>query len=166
MPEGISNIQIRMALEDTAAIASVLYQSFAEYKPLYTDEAFAATAATSDQIQQRMSEGPVWVALQNETIVGTVSAVSKGHDLYIRGMAILRTARGQGIGELLLNEIESFARRQSYQRLLLSTTPFLTRAIRLYERTGFRRSSEGPQDLCGTPLFSMVKVLPPSVQRQ
>jgi ribosomal protein S18 acetylase RimI-like enzyme len=166
MPEGISNIQIRMALEDTAAIASVLYQSFAEYKPLYTDEAFAATAATSDQIQQRMSEGPVWVALQNETIVGTVSAVSKGHDLYIRGMAILPIARGQGIGELLLNEIESFARRQSYQRLLLSTTPFLTRAIRLYERTGFRRSSEGPHDLFGTPLFSMVKVLQPSVQRQ
>jgi short-subunit dehydrogenase len=40
----------------------------------------------------------------------------------------------------------------------LSTTP-LTRAISLYEQYGFRRSDEGPNNLFGTPLFTMVKVL-------
>jgi len=167
MPKGISNIAVRMALpDDVSSIVSVLHQSFAEYEPLYTAAGFAATTAGNVQMQERMSEGPVWVALQDETIVGTVSAVSKGDALYIRGMAIIPTARGQGIGELLLEEIESFARRQSYQRLVLSTTPFLSRAIRLYERAGFRRSSEGPHDLFGTTLFSMAKILRPRVQQQ
>ncbi|MBC7909661.1 MAG: GNAT family N-acetyltransferase, partial [Pyrinomonadaceae bacterium] len=79
--------------------------------------------------------------------------------LYIRGMAALPLARGQGIGELLLKHVESFAREHGHERLTLSTTPFLDRAIRLYERAGFLRSDDGPHDLFGTPLFTMAKVL-------
>jgi putative acetyltransferase len=156
-----------MALPDDApSIALVLMESFAEYKPLYTDAAFRATTPTADEMRQRRSEGPVWVVLQNDTIVGTVSAVPKGDALYIRGMAILPIARGQGIGELLLEQIERFAQGLSYKRLLLSTTPFLKRAIRLYERFGFRIVKEGPHDLFGTSLFTMVKSLEPSLSPQ
>ena len=156
-------VQIRMALPDEAmSIASVLYESFLEYQSLYTPEGFAATTPASDQIQNRMKEGPVWVALHNDTIIGTVSAVPKAEALYVRGMAILPTARGFRIGELLLKQIEGFALERGFKRLFLSTTPFLSRAIRLYEHYGFRRSSEGPSDLCGTPLFTMVKTLGPS----
>jgi hypothetical protein len=57
--------------------------------------------------------------------------------------------------------VETFARAERYQSLILSTTPFLTDAIRLYEQGGFRRSQEGPQELFGTPLFAMVKELRP-----
>jgi len=153
-------MQIRVATSgDASLIASVLDEAFTEYKASYTPEAFAATAITSEQALSRMSEGPVWVALHNDAIVGTASAVSRGKALYIRGMAILPTARGQGIGEALLEHIESFAREQGCERLFLSTTPFLTRAIRLYEHFGFRRGDGGSQDLFGTPLFTMVKIL-------
>jgi hypothetical protein len=43
--------------------------------------------------------------------------------------------------------------------MALGTTPFLSRAIRLYENLGFKRSDDGPLDLYGTPLFSMIKSL-------
>jgi mannose-6-phosphate isomerase-like protein (cupin superfamily) len=102
------------------------------------------------------------VAKQNNNLVGTVSAVPQGEALYIRSMALLPTVRGQGIGRLLLQAIEEFARARDCQRLFLSTTPFLLRAIRLYEHFGFRRSNEGAKDLFGTPLFTMVKTLEPS----
>src|SRR5947199_276034 len=95
-------IQVRAATpSDAASIASVLYHSFVEHKAAYTDEAFAATTPTADQIESRMSEGPVWVALREGAIVGTVSAVPKGQALYVRSMGVLPSARGQGIGELL-----------------------------------------------------------------
>ena len=147
------------APDDAVSIASVLHESFIEYQSLYTREGFAATTPASDQIGNRMKEGPVWVATRDHAIIGTVSAVPQAEALYIRSMAILPTARGLRIGELLLKQIESFAAERGCKRLFLSTTPFLSRAIRLYEHYGFRRSSEGPHDLFGTPLLTMEKDL-------
>lgn len=159
------SIQVRTAVpEDAPAIAAVLVAAFVEYEPAYTPQALAATTPTSEQIRPRFGEGPVWVALLGEAIVGTVSAVPKGERLYVRSMGVLPTARGHGIGGLLLRHVESFAAEGGYKSLFLSTTPFLAGAIALYERFGFRRSNEGPHDLFGTPLFTMVKDLDSSVQ--
>ncbi len=99
------------------------------------------------------------MVLNDQTIVGTVSVVPKGQSLYIRGMAVIPSARGQKLGELLLSHVESFALASGFKRLFLSTTPFLSGAIRLYERFGFQRIADGPQELFGTPLFTMEKIL-------
>ncbi|NIR52071.1 GNAT family N-acetyltransferase [candidate division KSB1 bacterium] len=158
------HIQIQMAeLNDAVAIASVLDESFREYKSLYTREGYAATTPNSEQIKNRirLNEGPTWLALYDDRIVGTVSAVKKKMALYIRSMAVRPAARGKKIGELLLIEVEIFASENGYKRLFLSTTSFLTRAIRLYEHFGFYRINEGPDNLFGTPLFTMEKVLEP-----
>jgi ribosomal protein S18 acetylase RimI-like enzyme len=151
----------RARIDESPTIASILHHAFAEYEPLYTPAAFTATTPTSDQIQKRWKEGPVWVAVQNVNFVGTVAAVPKHEGLYIRSMAVLPRTRGQGIAEQLLRVTESYAVAAQHRLLFLSTTPFLTSAIRLYERFGFRASDEGPHDLFGTSLFTMVKPLQP-----
>jgi ribosomal protein S18 acetylase RimI-like enzyme len=157
----MNGINIRHAAkDDLSEIAALMHESFVEYRSLYTEEAFLATTPNADQIAVRMTEGPVWVAEHDASIVGTVSVVPRGDDLYIRGMAVLPQARGLQLGQLLLKQVEEFARAQNHKRLVLSTTPFLLRAIRLYEGAGFQRSDEGPHDLFGTPLFTMVKVVP------
>src|SRR5262245_45133805 len=154
------SIYIRLAkARDAEAIASVLYEAFAPYRSLYTIAAFSATTPRSDLIQQRMHEGPVWVAVQRGTIVGTVSTIPQGTALYIRSMAVRPAAQGQRVGELLIQQIERFAHAHGYTRLWLSSTPFLTHALRLYERVGFRRANHGPHELCGTPLVTLVKPL-------
>jgi GNAT superfamily N-acetyltransferase len=150
--------QIREAgPRDAAAIAAVLYESFIEFRALYTDGGFAATVLTEEQILIRVAEGPVWIAVRKDAAVGTVAAVVKGTRLYMRGMAVLPTARGLGIAARLLKVVEERARREGCRGLFLSTTPFLSRAIRLYEESGFRRTDEGPCELSGTPLFTMEK---------
>ncbi len=155
-----AEIDIRRAsTEDAAEIASVLYRSFVEYETVYTSEAFIATTPGPERIKERLQEGPTWVAADGGNIVGTVSAVLRNGELYIRSMAILPFVRGQGVGNLLLNQVENFARDTNCSRLSLSTTPFLIRATRLYEHFGFERSGEGPHDLFGTPLFTMSKKL-------
>ena len=158
-PEG--SVLIRRAEpQDAAEVARVLRQSFLEYQDQYTPEGFAATTPAEEEVLGRMGQGPTWVALLNDAIVGTASVAEKGETgLYVRGMAVLPSARGRGVGESLLREIEAFALRNNCTRLLLSTTPFLTGAIRLYERFGFQRTPDGPNDLFGTPLFSMAKAL-------
>lgn len=164
MKKDVSEIVIRLAAEDDArAVASVLRESFAEYERLYTREGFDATTPAATAVLRRIEEGPVWVALVDGIIVGSVSVVPKDEALYVRGMGIAPSARGRGIGELLLKRVESFASERGFRRLFLSTTPFLHRAIRLYERHGFERTGEGPDNLFGTLLFTMEKFLnPPS----
>ena len=155
-----SGIAIRTAVATEAcAIASVLYESFLEYRSIYTAGGFAATTPAAAEIECRFSEGPVWVAVQEDAIIGTVSAVPKSNRVYVRSMAILPAARGHASGRRLLLQVEQWALAHGYRDLYLSTTPFLSRAIRLYESCGFRRSNEGPHDLFGTPLFTMVKRL-------
>jgi N-acetylglutamate synthase-like GNAT family acetyltransferase len=153
-------MMIRLAVPgDASAIAAVLHQAFLEYEAHYTPGGFAATTPTSDRIESRWSEGPVWVAIEDGEVVGTVGVVPKRESLYVRSMAVRPSARGHKIGETLLELIEDYAHERGHKRLYLSTTPFLDRAIRLYERFGFERIDEGPHDLFGTPLFTMAKTL-------
>jgi ribosomal protein S18 acetylase RimI-like enzyme len=160
MEQDKPSVRIRMAVsEDATSIATVLHESFIEYRPLYTQQGFAATTPISDQVLNRIEEGPVWVVFTDNDLVGTVSALPKGDSLYIRGLAVVPAARGRRIGDLLLQQVEEFAAEQGYKRLFLSTTPFLAQAIKLYERQGFKRSGEGPDHLFGTPLFTMEKLL-------
>jgi len=149
----------RAALEDAPAIATILYASFVEFRPVYTPEGFTATAVTAEEVLVRLSEGPVWVALWEDSLCGTVAAVARGTALYVRGMAVLPSVRGKGVGETLLRAVEAFASEHGHTTLLLTTTPFLDSAIRLYERFGFSRTAGSEADLYGTPLFTMEKRL-------
>jgi nitroimidazol reductase NimA-like FMN-containing flavoprotein (pyridoxamine 5'-phosphate oxidase superfamily)/ribosomal protein S18 acetylase RimI-like enzyme len=152
--------QIRLAkIDEASAISHLLEAAFTEYHSLYTREGYNATAITTGEVAKRMSEGPMWVAVLDDQIVGTVAAVAKNESLYIRGMAIVPEARGKRIGEELLRHVEKFAVDEGYKSLTLSTTPFLNRAIRLYEGFGFERINAETTDLFGTPLFSMYKKL-------
>ena len=116
-----------------------------------------ATVLDAARITERMREGPVWVALHRGAVVGTAAAVERDRGFYVRGMGVLPSARGRHLGQRLLQTIERHGRGR---RLFLSTTPYLHRAIELYERFGFRRTDAGPHDLFGTPLFTMEKEVP------
>jgi GNAT superfamily N-acetyltransferase len=152
----------RASIGECDTIASLLLAAFESYRPLYTPAAFAATTPTPGQLRRRWHEGPVWIALEGERSVGTVSAVVREASLYMRSMAVHPASRGGGCGRRLLDAVEAHARDQGCARVELSTTPFLHPAIALYERSGFVRVGRGPHDLEGTPLFTMEKVLRPA----
>jgi GNAT superfamily N-acetyltransferase len=157
--QAATHIDIRRAGPgDAPVIAQVLHDSFVEFEPLYTAGGFSATALSPEQILARMCEGPVWVATSESAVLGTVAAILKDSEsAYVRGMAVLPSARGSRIGSALLQHVEAWAAGSGCMRLFLSTTPFLNSAIRLYERAGFTRTGEAPHELFGTPLFVMKK---------
>jgi ribosomal protein S18 acetylase RimI-like enzyme len=151
----------RAGPEDAWAVAFVLKHAFSEYEPLYVRKGYEATTPKATEVVTRMQEGPVWVAARGQQIVGTASVVRKETGFYLRGMAVLPMARSLGIGRLLLEHIERVAVEENCARLFLSTTPFLTRAICLYEAFGFKATAEGPHELFGTPLLTMEKLIVP-----
>ncbi len=155
-----TDIQIEAAIREKAEIvSSILYKAFINFKPLYTQEAFDATAITPMQVLKRMDEGPVLLASINDEAVGTVSIVKKHEGYYIRGMAVLQEARGQHIGWRLLEKIEADALSEHSHRMFLRTTPFLTSAIALYSRFGFKKIGNEYENFFGTSIFTMEKCL-------
>jgi ribosomal protein S18 acetylase RimI-like enzyme len=156
----IENVQInKAAVEDASVIADILYNSFKEFEPLYTPEAFIATVLSANGVLERMKEGNVWIAIKDEVVLGTAACVAKQKGLYIRGIAVLPEARDLKIAQRLLKEVEIYAINNDYSRMFLTTTPFLYSAIHLYEQYGFRRTNEGPDNFFGTDLFTMEKVI-------
>jgi ribosomal protein S18 acetylase RimI-like enzyme len=109
-------------------------------------------------VLKRLEEGPLWVAENEQGVVGTVAAVRSDDSAMVRGMAVDPAARGQRIGRALLWMTEDFAREQDVDRMSLYTTAFLPRAIGLYRSAGFEFTGEkiSPH---GTELLGMVKVL-------
>ncbi|MBD0331886.1 MAG: GNAT family N-acetyltransferase [Chitinophagaceae bacterium] len=154
------NFYIRMATPaDAHAISKVLFESFLQFKNLYTEKAFEATTISPDEVKKRMSEGPIWIATKDDEIVGTVAIATKEQGLYIRGMAVLPKARGLKIGRKLLEQIMKYAEETHVKRLFLYTTPYLPAAIHLYESFGFTQSSDVDDSFFGTPGFEMEKWL-------
>jgi ribosomal protein S18 acetylase RimI-like enzyme len=153
-------MQIRRATDDDAdAVARVLAESFLEFKRLYTRAGYDATTPNAGIVRKRLAEGPTWLAEDGGAIIGTVAAVDRDGDVYIRSMAVTPAARGKRVALHLMRQLELFAISKKAARLHLSTTPFLFSAIRLYESLGFRRTGEPPDDLFGTPLVTMAKPL-------
>jgi putative acetyltransferase len=111
-------------------------------------------------LERRFREMSVLVAAGPEGyIVGTVSyqLVEPG-EAHVRGMAVVPAWHGRGVAQVLLDRVEADARSLGCGRLTLDTTAPLERAVRFYERNGFRASGK-VGDFFGMALFEYVKPL-------
>ena len=131
-------LEIRLATpDDSQVISDLIYAAFEPFKSEYTDGAFEYTTPTADMIHPRFDEGPIWLAVRDDEIVGTVSGLPDGERFYIRSMAIKPAVQRDGLGQRLLEALESYAREKGFEKLYLYTTFVLPGAKRLYEKNGF-----------------------------
>src|SRR5207244_6363156 len=95
----------------------------------------------------------------NAKIIGTIAcAVVEPNHGRLRGMAVLPEHQGGGVAQDLLDVAETELRRADCARITLDTTAPLQRAIRFYERNGFRATGR-VGDHFGMPLYEYEKRL-------
>lgn len=160
-----SEISIRSATtNDAPEILACLQAAFAPYRDFYTPAAYLDTVLTPEILQERLASMQVYVAHNTSgQIVGTIACQVIGSgEGHLRGTAVLPTCQGTGIAAQLLTHAEAELRRQHCSRVTLDTTEPLERAMRFYEKFGFRRSGK-ITDFFGMPLFEYHKPLPPNV---
>src|SRR5215831_16566859 len=151
-------LNIRLARKSEAqSLVKLLYDSFLEYKQFYTEKGFRATTLSALEVEERIEKKIVWVALHEEVIVGTLSILPSTKGMLIKSVAVAPTARRRGVGKALMKHGEEIARQRQSKCLELTTTAFLYEALLLYESFGFERC--GREDLFGTPLIKMTKIL-------
>ena len=134
--------------------------AFEPYRSSYTPDAFSDTILTPETIQQRLASMSIFVAVtESGDIIGTIAcAVIDGGEGHLRGMAFLPQWQGHGIAEKLLHAAEAELIATNCARITLDTTEPLLRAMRFYEKQGYRRSGK-ITDFFGMPLHEYVKDL-------
>jgi len=169
----------RATAADAAGILACLRAAFAPYEREYTPAAFRDTVLTPETILARLQEMSVFVAVRGQNqIVGTIGcavafqssddpmnqSLNRGEG-HIRGMAVLpalqgKKTHGTSLAAELLRAAEAHLRSLACTRATLDTTAPLQRAIRFYQRNGYRASGR-VSDFFGMPLYEYVKELPP-----
>ena len=149
----------RATPEDSAAILDCLHSAFEPYRETYTAAAFADTTLDPATLVVRFGEMAVFVA-ENPTggVVGTVALSVSGREGHIRGMAVRPAWQGRSVAEALLGHVEAEALAAGVIHISLDTTAPLQRAIRFYERHGFRPTGK-VSDFFGMPLYGYAKTL-------
>lgn len=83
--------------------------------------------------------GMIFFALLDGAVVGTCALIRHTDGLFeLAKMAVADNHQGQGIGTQLLRHAIEWARSQSIQKLFVETNTVLERAVRLYQRVGFK----------------------------
>lgn len=96
----------------------------------------------------RAREAEVWVAVEGERVVGTVTYVEPGSSLVevsrdgeaeMRSLAVDPAAVGRGVGEALTRHVLDRARERGLDAVVLCSSTTMHAAHRLYARLGFTR---------------------------
>lgn len=165
-----SSFSLRKATnDDIPGILACLRAAFEEFRNLYTPDGFLDTVLTPETLRERLKSMTVFVAVNSgnqkgrfadlPSVVGTIACnVVGGGEGHLRGMAVLPELRGAGAAAELLSCAEEELRRQNCTRITLDTTEPLQRAMRFYEKCGYRRSGK-VGDFFGMPLIEHQKTL-------
>jgi GNAT superfamily N-acetyltransferase len=145
---------------DADGILTCLRAAFAPYQSNYTPLGYEDTVLTAETLGRRFQFMSIFVAVSGSgEIVGTVGCNAVGNKQgHLRGMAVLNDWQGTGVAQQLLASAESELRTLGCERRTLDTTAPLQRAIRFYERNGYRATGH-VTDFFGMPLFEYAKPL-------
>jgi GNAT superfamily N-acetyltransferase len=150
--------QIRQAdAREAEAILECLQSAFAPYKDLYTPAGFADTVLDRATLKTRMQQMHVLVATLDDEVIGTIAGTSCGDgEGHLRGMAVLPSHQSTGVAKELLGAIEHWLKRNGCNRVTLDTTLPLDRAMKFYEKNGYKRSGR-ITDFFGMTLIEYAK---------
>ena len=152
----------RARRQDYEAIGEV---TLAAYQPML-GSAEASYAERLRNAEARDLEAELWVAVgsDDQEVLGTVTLCPEGspwREIGVAGegefrmLAVAPAAQGQGVGEALARHVIDRVREEGAVAVVLSSTPLMGAAHRLYERLGFGRCPERDwQPLPGVELLA------------
>jgi ribosomal protein S18 acetylase RimI-like enzyme len=100
-----------------------------------------AAARTDDEWRAVVDGSDVWLAVAGGRTVGSVASYQPQDgprdQAFLVGMWVDPSARGRGVGELLVGTVLDEARARGLRRVVLDVAHENAPAVRLYERMGF-----------------------------
>lgn len=145
---------------DAAGILACLQAAFQPYQSHYTPLAYEDTVLTAETLYRRFEFMSIFIAASDSAgVIGAIGCNPAGNgEGHLRGMAVLSAWQGAGVAEVLLKSAESELHSLGCERVTLDTTQPLQRAIRFYEKHGYRPTGK-VADFFGMSLYEYAKPL-------
>ena len=143
-------------LTDHDAIREVVRAAYQQYEPVTGSKLFSRYIADLLDFERHSRHGQLIVAELDGAVRGSgafypdVSVQGLGWPRGWAGgraLAVHPEARGHGVAQALLAAAECLARHHGAPVFALHTASFMTTAIALYDRLGYRRAPEFDRDL-------------------
>jgi ribosomal protein S18 acetylase RimI-like enzyme len=132
---------------DAAAIAATIAAAFAQYRGKLEPESGAFRETAEGIAAELAHQSGAILAEQNGRVLGCVMVKILEGDLYFGRLAVLPSARGQGIARKLIDAVEAEARRRELAGVRLGVRIVLTENQRLFASLGYvetgREAHEG-----------------------
>jgi GNAT superfamily N-acetyltransferase len=141
---------------DYPAIRDVVIAAYLQYADLIARDVFSPYLADLLDLDRHARHGRLLVAEADDRVRGfgafCPDASVQGFGLPPgwasgRALAVHPAGRGRGVARALLATIERLAREAGAPVFAFHTASFMTRAIALYERLGYRRAPEFDFDM-------------------
>ena len=136
-------VSIRKAVgADVIGLEDLVAEAFRVYVPRIGREPAPMTADYAAHVRSDR----VWVAIEDDAIVGLVVLVPEADQLYLDTIAVRPDAQGSGIGRRLLDLAEAEALRLGLTAVTLCTNELMTENLAYYPRRGYEQTHRQEQD--------------------
>ncbi len=134
---------MKAELTDLPGILSLQYLAYQSEATLHNDPNIPPLKQTLDEVQCEFENGLILKAVDKSgTIIGSVRGYAEDGTFFIGKLIVRPDLQGQGIGTLLMHEIERLSQVNRYE---LFTSTKSVRNIKLYKRLGYQIFKEEPQ---------------------
>ena len=124
----LNDVEILLFNKEESEVVAVLANAFGDSE----DEAKEMIAFTTATPNRRLM-----IAKLEGKIVGTVSIIEESDKLWVTGLAVHETARGQGVATTILNWTKKEAFDLGKAHVYLDVETDNDKALSLYEKVGF-----------------------------
>jgi ribosomal protein S18 acetylase RimI-like enzyme len=139
-----ANVRFTQATrEDAARVHAITQAAYAEYRGVLDPPSGVDRECIAD-VERALDEGGAVLAWIGDTAVGTVRLQHAADHLAVERLAVIPTARGQGIARALLAYLEDLARQSHLPEVRLGVRLSLPRNVDLYQGLGYQIRSVHP----------------------
>lgn len=125
--------------EDIPRILYVIKTAFAEQRGKVNPPS-SAERKTIGIVEQELQKAKALVVEIKNEIIACVFYQPKGNSIYVDRLAVLPEFRKQGIGKMLMCEVEKLATELGFTKLSLSVRIELTDQQKYYSKMGYKLS--------------------------
>jgi ribosomal protein S18 acetylase RimI-like enzyme len=149
--------------EDAVKLAALVNSAYrGDYaKQGWTNEAdlIDGTRTDADALRDILSRKDTTILIyeQDSSIIGCVELVVEKPKLYLQMLTVEPKLQGKGVGKILLNAGEQFARDNGCSEIKMSVVTVRSELIEWYERNGYMDSGERKPFAFSDPRFGHPK---------